>query len=74
MGRTEMYALGGMVETIPVQATVITFAFSIVPQDTITAGKGPRSAPPFQFTFGINLYSRELFAKSSLELLQKTLY
>ena len=39
-GRTEMYVIGGSEFTMPVQATVMIFALSIVPQETITGGRG----------------------------------
>jgi hypothetical protein len=45
----EMEIFGGWVDTTPHQPIVMMFAFSVVPQDTITEGTGASSAEPFQY-------------------------
>jgi hypothetical protein len=53
LGRTEIYVIGGSEFIIPVHAIVNTFAFSIVPQVTITGGTGKSIVPGFQVVFAI---------------------
>ena len=53
-GLTEIYTIAGLVFIIPVHAIVIILEFSILPQDTITAGSGYKKVPGFHITFDIN--------------------
>lgn len=60
----EIYAIGGLELTIPVQATVMMFFSAPWPQDTITAGTGFNMAAGFSFLLGIfiplSVYSKYL--------------
>ena len=53
-GRTDMYVIGGRVQTMPVQPIVRTLGLSGVPQVTSAAGTGASRALPFQNCLGIN--------------------
>ena len=49
--------MAGSELTMPVQAMVIILGFSMVPQDTMTAGTGASRAPGFQVTLLIMINS-----------------
>ena len=43
--------MGGRVQTVPAQPTVMRLGFSMPPQDTSTGGTGFKRAEPFQLLF-----------------------
>ena len=54
-GLIDTYTIAGLVFKIPVQAAVMTFGFSNVPDDTKTTGNGATKAPPLQVILLISI-------------------
>src|SRR5699024_7607778 len=63
---TEIYAIGGSLQTVPVHATVIIFALPFLSiRLTITAGTGYTIFPAFHICFAIIFLPKLLFSLCS---------